>query len=200
MLKQIPNLITLTRLVVLVVLAWLVLDPAPGRSTWALVCFVYGAGSDFLDGYLARRFGWITDLGKFLDATVDKVMVLGSFLLLIWVGVVAPPGWALPLYTLLALVALREAVITWLRIVAARRGLIIAAEKGGKYKTIAQLLSLTAFFLVLMLRMDFPAVAPAVVSALWWLGLLLFLVSAWLALHSGVAYLRKFSSVWASTT
>jgi CDP-diacylglycerol--glycerol-3-phosphate 3-phosphatidyltransferase len=128
---NLPNAITLSRLVLTAVF---VAGTAFGNATghWiALVSFVIAAISDFLDGYLARRLGLVTPLGKLLDPVADKVLVCSAFVYLstenlcpVWVTV---------------LILAREFLVTGLRQIAVEAGHVIAADGLGKWKTGLQL-------------------------------------------------------------
>ena len=97
---QIPNAITVVRMLLVAPTAWLLLD---GRFGAAFALFLVAGLSDALDGQLAKRFGWQTALGGLLDPIADKLLLVVSFLCLGWLDVL--PGW------LVALVILRDLVI-----------------------------------------------------------------------------------------
>ena len=80
---NIPNLITLSRLLGLPFLFILCPSPEAVWRWWGLGIFVVAASTDWLDGYLARRLGQVTELGQFLDPLVDKLLVLGPYLILV---------------------------------------------------------------------------------------------------------------------
>jgi CDP-diacylglycerol--glycerol-3-phosphate 3-phosphatidyltransferase len=82
---NLPNSITLLRILLIPVFVWLYLDPTPERSLWAGLVFAAAAFTDFLDGYLARRSGQITNLGKLLDPVADKLLVASGLILLVQV-------------------------------------------------------------------------------------------------------------------
>lgn len=193
MIRHLPNLITFSRIGVLMALVWLVLQDWPGAATLAFFCILYGSISDFLDGYIARKYNLITNFGKFLDATVDKVMTLGAFALLIWMGLLPP---VILSAILVLLMALRELGITWLRIMAARRDFVLAAEASGKRKTIWQVTGICVLFAVPMFERDVSAWIGAELSTfslyVWINGYLYFLLCAWLTLSSGWQYLSKY--------
>jgi len=193
MIRHLPNLITFSRIGVLMALLWLVLQDWRGAATLAFFCILYGSISDFLDGYIARKYNLITNFGKFLDATVDKVMTLGSFVLLIWMGLLPP---VLLSAVLVLLIALREIGITVLRIVAARRHFVLAAETSGKRKTIWQVTGICVLFAVPMFERDVAAWMGEDLSLfslyVWINGYLYFLLCAWLTVSSGWQYLSKY--------
>lgn len=195
--RQLPNLITFSRIGVLAALVWLVLQDWTGAATLAFFCILYGSISDFLDGYIARKYGLITNFGKIMDATVDKVMTLGSFVLLIWLGLMPPEPFSI---FLVALIALREFSITVLRMVAARRQFVMAAEKSGKWKTIWQVTGICVLFAVPMFERDVATWLGADLSLfalyVWINGYIYFLLCAWLTLSSGLQYFAKYGRLF----
>ena len=113
--------------------------------------FLFGALTDWLDGWLARRLGQVSDFGKFMDALVDKIFTMGTFVSLLALGVVGV--WALfPILLILS----REFLITGLRLVAAAQGKTLAAEKAGKVKTVMQITSICLFLAHGAIIHDFP--------------------------------------------
>lgn len=195
--QALPNLITFSRIVVLALLAWLVFQPWPGAATLAFVCILYGAASDFLDGYLARKYGLITNIGKILDAMVDKVMVIGAFVLLILVGLLTP-AWLM--WILLALITARELGITLIRMIAARKGIVLAAEMVGKRKTFWQITAICVFFAVPMFSRDIAYWLSRDLSLfadfIWINAMLYFILSTYLTLWSGFIYLKQYAFVF----
>ena len=141
---NLPNLLTLSRIPLMVIVVAL-LHPWNGQPiswawTIASVIFLFGALTDWLDGWLARRLGQVSDFGKFMDALVDKIFTMGTFVSLLALGIVGL--WALfPILLILA----REFLITGLRLVAAAQGKTLAAEKAGKVKTVMQITSICLF-------------------------------------------------------
>jgi CDP-diacylglycerol--glycerol-3-phosphate 3-phosphatidyltransferase len=195
--RHLPNLITFSRIGVLIALMWLVLQDWPGAATLAFFCILYGSISDFLDGYIARKYNLITNFGKIMDATVDKVMTLGSFVLLIWLGLLPPVWFTIPV---VALIALREIGITVLRMVAARKQFVMAAEKSGKRKTIWQVTGICVLFAVPMFDRDVAGWLGADLSLfalyVWINGYMYFLLCAWLTIGSGMTYLGKYGRLF----
>ena len=130
--------------------------PFPGARAAAFFVFLFAAMTDWLDGWLARRMGQISDFGKFMDALTDKIFTLGLFVSLL---ALLELRWALfPVLLILS----REFLVTGLRLVAAAKGVVLAAEKAGKVKTLLQLLCLSLFLAEQVLIHDWPLVFPAV--------------------------------------
>jgi CDP-diacylglycerol--glycerol-3-phosphate 3-phosphatidyltransferase len=140
-----PNAITVARILACPVIFWLALSPGIAAKLWAFVLFVAAGLSDVWDGYLARRYGWITDVGKLLDPLADKLLLAATFIPFYLIshrgteeGLV--PWWGpLPLWVVLVIFG-RELLITVFRGVAVRRGVVIAAGRAGKRKALFQAL------------------------------------------------------------
>jgi len=144
-----PNLITLARIAVCPVLFMLALASGAGVRFGAFILFLAAALSDVWDGYLARKHGWITDMGKLLDPLADKLLVVATLVPLYIVSrrpgeLNDVPFWGeLPLWVLLIIFG-RELFITLFRQWAQRRGVVIAAGKSGKNKALFQSLFIGA--------------------------------------------------------
>jgi CDP-diacylglycerol--glycerol-3-phosphate 3-phosphatidyltransferase len=128
---NLPNLITLSRLVLTAIfVAGTALESVAGH--WlALVAFVIAAISDWFDGYFARKYGMVTPLGKLLDPLADKVLVCSAFVYLSARG--SCPVW------ITVVILAREFLITGLRQIAVEAGQVLAADRLGKWKTGLQL-------------------------------------------------------------
>ena len=137
-----PNKITLARLILIpfIVFFYLATFIPFGRLVSA-VLFVVACLTDFLDGYLARKNNQVTTLGKFFDSIADKVLVMTGLILIVSVPVgvmnsIVYPTW-LGVVCVVIMLA-REFIISALRQVSASKGIILAADKGGKVKATAQ--------------------------------------------------------------
>jgi CDP-diacylglycerol--glycerol-3-phosphate 3-phosphatidyltransferase len=140
---NLPNLITIARILACPAVFALVLSPSVPLRFSAFGLFAAAALSDLWDGYLARKHGLITDLGKFLDPLADKLLTAATFIPFYILshgdGPVGPlPWWGpLPLWVLVVIFG-RELAITVFRGWAARKGVVISAGKSGKYKAFLQ--------------------------------------------------------------
>lgn len=143
--KHVPNALTIIRILVTPVLLYLLYRATLVGHFWALTLFVFASISDWLDGKLARHFGVKSRLGQFLDPMADKVLVLGTFIVLTVLFPDIVPWWAV------ALVAVRDLAVTILRSVLERRGSSLHTSGSAKLKTAAQLTYLIAFLLTLTL-------------------------------------------------
>ena len=111
-----------------------------GQLHWALAVFLLASLSDLFDGYIARHYNQITDLGKFMDPLADKMLVLAAMCYFVEVG--RMPGWVL------AIVLLREFAVSGMRLVAVEQGRVIAAALSGKVKTAATMVCLCLMLLI----------------------------------------------------
>ncbi len=140
-----PNIITVARIIACPAIFVLALAPGTGARFAAFWLFVAAALSDVWDGYLARKHGWITDVGKLLDPLADKLLLAATFIPFYMISHRAvDPGpmpliGPLPLWVVLVIFG-REFLITIFRWYAARRGVIIAAGGAGKQKALLQAL------------------------------------------------------------
>jgi CDP-diacylglycerol--glycerol-3-phosphate 3-phosphatidyltransferase len=139
---NLPNLLTMCRIVVIPLVLLLLDRGGPRDCFWAAVLFALAALTDLLDGYLARKRGQVSLLGKFLDPLADKLLVMASLVWMIPMGRIT--AWVVVL--LLA----RDISITALRSIAAGEGVVIAAGEGGKAKTALQMVG------ILMLLFGYP--------------------------------------------
>ena len=189
---NLPNLLTLSRIPILFGIVGLLYLPFPGARAMAFVLFVIGALTDWADGYVARKQGLVSDFGQLMDALTDKVFMIGLFVALLAKGVL--PTWSLPL---LLLILSREFLITGLRLVAAVSGIVLAAEKSGKHKTVSQIVSAVLLLLAVAVQEDFPAMLPSWVGAtLDSGGLVLFVIATALTVSSGAQYMFKYWSIF----
>ena len=136
---NLPNLLTFARIVMIPVVLWLMSLGTPRASFWAAIVYGATAITDFLDGWLARRRGLVSVLGKFLDPLADKLLVMAVLVFLVHLGHV--PSWAV------ILLVARELSITSLRVIAMSEGVLIAAGQGGKDKTALQMVALLLLIL-----------------------------------------------------
>ena len=138
-----PNLITFGRILVCPVIFFLALSPGLGSRFAAFVLFVAAGLSDVWDGYLARKHGWVTDVGKLLDPLADKLLLAATwipFYMISQRGVETGhiPLWGpMPLWVIVVIFG-REIFITAFRSFAARKGVVIAAGGAGKQKALFQ--------------------------------------------------------------
>jgi len=136
---NLPNFLTLVRILLIPVFVIVFVEPTPDQSWIAAVIFVVAAVTDLLDGYIARRTGQVTNLGKLLDPIADKLLVLSALILLVNIDRVSA--------LVAILVIARELAVTGIRAIAAGERLILAAESTGKYKMALQVVAIVLLIL-----------------------------------------------------
>jgi CDP-diacylglycerol--glycerol-3-phosphate 3-phosphatidyltransferase len=136
---NLPNVLTLTRILLIPVFVVLFVTPTPARSLAAAIVFLIAALTDLLDGYLARRCGQVTKLGRLLDPIADKLLVLSALIVLVQVDRVSA--------LIAILIIAREVAVTGIRAIAATEGIIISAETTGKYKMALQVIAIVLLIL-----------------------------------------------------
>jgi CDP-diacylglycerol--glycerol-3-phosphate 3-phosphatidyltransferase len=141
-LRNLPNLITAFRILLVPVLMIVLQHPGRGAAVLGAFIFFLACWSDFFDGYLARRHGITTTLGKLLDPLADKLIVTTALIML----VAMPREPQVPAW-MVAVIVGRELAVTGLRAVAVSEGIVLAAEELGKYKTIFQMVALHGLLL-----------------------------------------------------
>lgn len=141
---NLPNRLTLTRLYLCAALVITMEIEGAYRGAFAIFFFALASITDWLDGYLARKWNQITDFGKLMDPLADKVLISAAF-----IGLLSHQ--LLPAWFVVAVIT-REFLVTGLRMLAASKGLILAAEKAGKHKTITQITTALTGLLILALQ------------------------------------------------
>ena len=180
---NLPNALTVLRLILVPVFIYLKFQDLWSAQWWALVVFCVAAGTDQLDGKIARAYGLVTDFGRVADPIADKALTLSAFVILSIQGVL--PWW----FTIL--VAIRELGITVMRAFFLKRGIVVAASQSGKIKTFLQVLAIFLllipwdYFLALNLA-NKPWASFGLMTALCVAGAAL-AATLW----SGVAYVRE---------
>lgn len=152
------NKITMVRIAMIPFFVFFALQSTAGFLVTALVLFCVASFTDFLDGYVARKYNQVTDFGKFVDPLADKLLVTAA--LLIFIEKAIFPAW------MVFIVLAREFIITSLRNVAAAKGRVLAAAWTGKVKTCVQIAGIIIDFLFLIAvgGGDFNAAAAAVIG------------------------------------
>jgi len=175
---NIPNALTLFRILAVPFIVALLYFPGPATCLVATIIFLVAILTDLADGFLARKYNQVTNFGKFLDPLADKILIASVLVMLVernWV-----PAWVA------IVVIVREILVTGLRAVAADKGQVIAADRYGKLKTIMQSVAL------IPLIHHYPVLGIDVAG----LGSVLLLVAVVLTVYSGWNYLYSFYRVW----
>ena len=131
---NVPNLLSLSRMLTTVPIFVLILLDAPWAFLTATALFILASVTDFFDGYLSRRFKVVSPLGVFLDLTADKVFVSAILIALVQIGLV--PAW------IVVIIVTREFLVTGMRSMAAAKGKVIPAGMWGKQKTLITMIAL----------------------------------------------------------
>ncbi len=205
-LLNLPNAITVGRILVCPLIAYLALSPGVNDQYAAFVLFVLAALSDLWDGYLARKHGLITDLGKLLDPLADKLLLVSTFVPFYMIShrgdptSVVPYWGTFPLWVVVVIVG-RELVVTLFRSYAARQGVVIASGPAGKYKAFIQNLFIGGLLLWYPLTQSGLRLGWS--GSLWqgwrnfhgaWVGIML-LVAIVLTIYSMVDYFWSYRAV-----
>lgn len=168
---NLPNLLSLSRVFLApIVMVFLTLRTQFGNfwgipfgDLLALIVFIIAALTDTADGYIARKHGIVTNLGKFIDPLADKILVTAALISLVELQRLS--AW------IVVIIVSREFVVTGLRMVGAAEGVVIAASKGGKAKTVSQIIA------ICMMILNLPG------------GLLVMWIAMILTVWSGMEYL-----------
>jgi len=169
-----PNTLTLFRIISVPAIVILMLFPNRITTFSAALLFSAAAITDYFDGYFARRFGLVSNLGKVMDPVADKLLVSSAFIMLTSLGWV--PAWVV------CIIIGRELAVTGLRNIVAEKGEDVSASNLGKYKTGFQI----AAIIPLLIHYPFFGLDVQVVGAFFLWGALIF------TLWSGVDYFVKF--------
>ena len=182
---NIPNLLTLSRIFALFLIAALLYADFKWASTLCFFLFIAATITDGLDGYMARKLNLDSDFGKFMDALADKVLIVGIFVCFLAAGYL--PKWAIfPVLIILS----REFLITGLRLIAASKGRVLAAEAAGKVKTCIQIVAACFVLLTHALKVDW-VVPEAIVDIIENVGLGVFIFATLLTATSGYGYMKR---------
>ncbi len=167
----------------------------PWAATLAFWLFIAAGLTDWIDGWLARRSNQVSAFGRFMDAMIDKVMVLGVLIALVNGGYFQ--GHNIAAMWLLLAVLCREFSISGLRMAAASKGVVIEANSGGKIKTFTQFSAIIWLLGAHMLAQDFGdrfgLEGMVVIKAVHWIGVVLYILSGLIAVASGLGYFCKHS-------
>ncbi|OQY23893.1 MAG: CDP-diacylglycerol--glycerol-3-phosphate 3-phosphatidyltransferase [Desulfobacteraceae bacterium 4572_35.2] len=186
-LYNLPNILTFCRIASVPVVVGILFSDSREMGFWAALIFSIASITDWLDGYLARKWEIVTVMGKFLDPLADKLIVMAALIMLIPLGRV--PAWAV------FLIIARETLVTGLRSVASSEGIVIAASDLGKYKTIFQMVAIIALLLHYDYYWFFGLHWELFHVNMQFVGSFFFYISFALTMWSGGDYLYKFFRV-----
>jgi CDP-diacylglycerol---glycerol-3-phosphate 3-phosphatidyltransferase len=185
---NLPNQLTMLRLVLTVAFLIALFSELPYSRTVALFLFGVASFTDYLDGTIARREKLITNFGILMDPLADKILICSAFIA--FVGARWIPAW------MVVIIVARELAITGLRLLAASKQVVLAAERFGKHKTISQIVAILSI-LVLYSYPEWGAWA-ALIFDHWfpWVSHFAVWVAVILTLVSGSLYLWRNRSIY----
>lgn len=172
---NVPNVLSCFRILLVPILVVVLLTKFEGKEFVGLGLFLLAALTDFLDGFIARRWGLVTPLGKLLDPAADKILTSAAFISLVELGRV--PAW------IVVVIVAREFAISTLRSFAAAEQTVIAAAWSGKVKTIAQVIAIA----LLIFYQQLGPLKPLGHIALW--------AALVLSIYSGIEYAVRYGRV-----
>ena len=182
---NLPNKLTLMRIIMIpLFVAIFFIDAIPYNYAISAGIFALAAFTDFLDGYVARKYNLVTNLGKFLDPIADKVLVSTAFIIML---VSLPNGVKImPFYASIgvAIILARELAVSGFRMVAASKGEVLAADLSGKIKTFVQDICI----IVLLVGAEIDTALYSVTNLI---GLIIFGVAVILTIISGAECIIK---------
>ena len=183
---NIPNRLSLTRLIITPIMMFFYLASfIPFGKFVALGLFIIGAITDFLDGHIARKYNMVTNLGKFLDPIADKMLVTSALILVACDGTIVAPFGAIAL----AIFVGRDLTVDMLRQVASAKGVVIAADKLGKYKTFSQDIALP--LLIFYSALCTMAANATLLAVVMWIAYGFLILATALTIISLINYLVK---------
>jgi CDP-diacylglycerol--glycerol-3-phosphate 3-phosphatidyltransferase len=150
-----PNQLTVLRILLTPVFAWLVLSPDPYMILWGVIVFLIASLTDLYDGYHARKYGVVTRWGAFMDPLADKILITTAFFVYVFHGYV-------DLWMVLVIAA-RDVLVTVLRINAEKKNKPIITSKSAKIKTFFQ--NVFAYIILLMMLLQQDALFNAAISS-----------------------------------
>jgi len=181
---NLPNLLTMGRMVVIPLVILLIDRGSPKDCWWAALVYSAAALTDLIDGWLARRMHVVSVLGKFLDPLADKLLVMAVLIYMITMGRIST--WAV------ALLLAREISVTGLRSIASSEGVVIAAGDDGKTKTALQMVGILCLILGYPYHLTLGPLDLGMVDLVY-VGRALVYVSLVFSILSALSYTRLFA-------
>jgi CDP-diacylglycerol--glycerol-3-phosphate 3-phosphatidyltransferase len=194
---NLPNKLTMLRIILVpFVLIFMLPIPssAPVFASWnafilsygqilAIIVFVAASLTDMLDGAIARSQNLVTNLGKFLDPIADKMLVISVLIALVQMS---------RIHAVVAIIIIiREFMVTGIRLLASDHGVVIAANKLGKVKTVTQIIAISIMMIEGLLIAVLKPVYPALATNLHWVGDIAMFVAVVMTIVSGYEYIKK---------
>lgn len=180
---NLPNKLTILRLILIpFFVACFFIKSIPYNYIIATVIFCAAAFTDFLDGYIARKYNLVTNLGKFLDPIADKVLVSTALIVLITVPYVMPKIMGA---ICVSIIIARELMISAFRQIAATKNIVMAADRVGKIKTVFQDLAIIILLFTCQIKDVY------IFDIFCYIGLTLLLIATLLTIISAINYIVK---------
>ncbi len=174
------NIITIARIILVPVFLVVLLTELENKEIFAFTIFIIASISDALDGYIARKYNQVTDLGKFLDPLADKLLIAGALIALVSIGTIET--WVA------SLIILRELFITSFRYYSLTKDAVFSASFIAKKKTLSQIIAIS----ILIIYSIFPKPFD---GYLFDLGIYVLYIALFLTIYSGVEYVVKYSNL-----
>lgn len=191
---NLANQLTISRILLTFVFMAFLFSGGVAAKTLALATFIAASLTDFLDGFIAKRYNLTSDFGKLMDPIADKILVLAAFLAFVEMKLV--PAW------MVLVIVLREVTVTGLRVAALGQRKVIAADEGGKHKMVSQIVSILAILVFIILReagiKTFGFWTPETESVYKSAIFFLMSVTVILTIISGASYLIKNKEVYSN--
>jgi len=180
---MVPNFLTVSRFLLTGGVIYYLNQPGFSSAVTAIVLFALASLTDYLDGFYAKKLNCVSNFGKIMDPIADKFLTLSVFFSFMRIGIV--PGWIF--YTIFV----REIGVTAVRIVAMKKGVILAAGQAGKYKTVAQIFTIMVMLVFLVLsRFEGAGQWVTQTEGVWLHAIYIFLLmTVSLTVISGIIYL-----------
>lgn len=184
-----PNKLTLVRMIATPIFMAEMLINFPYHYLVSLILFALASLTDMLDGKLARKNNLVTDFGKFLDPLADKMLTTAAYLGFMFLYSSAGGNYGWQMTAIVFIILFREFMVSSLRLVTAKSGLVVAANIWGKLKTVSQMLGIITALAFYTLISDFgftqiQGICDIIIMVLFW-------ISAILCLISGIIYLYE---------
>jgi len=182
-----PNQLTILRIVLTPLFLYLFISPDLLMKQVSLAVFIVAALSDWYDGWLARKFNYITEWGKFMDPLADKILTSAAFIGFVLVGLLE--------WWMVAVILIRDFIITFLRIYADKKGLVFTTSYYAQWKTFLQMVFLYYLLIIYVgsetpeLNINFNEVFQALLHPE--LLYFIFLFITIITVHSGLFYINK---------
>lgn len=185
---NLPNKLTVLRMILVPFFVLALLWPFPHHFLIALIIFGAASYTDHLDGMLARKHNQITDFGKFMDPLADKILVISALVCFVSLGLC--DVW------LVLLIIAREFMVTSIRLVAAGKGSVIAANNWGKAKTVSQIVAICVILLLQYIGelggLGLVGFVTEEMAVLFWgIGEVFLAIATFFAVLSGLIYLKQ---------